>query len=140
MANKIFLDTNIVIDFIIKREFELSSTEQIFNSIHNNELEAYISESVISTSIYLLRQYKIDSLEVFRDLCKFIHVVPFNRNILFMSVEKISDKEDGLLYFLASHHKMNYFITRNKKDFTYCIPSLPVLTPNEFIKSIFSHQ
>ncbi len=137
MVNKIFLDTNIVIDFIIKREFELASTEQIFNNIHNNQLEAYISESVISTSIYLLRQHKIDTLEVFRNLCKFIHVVPFNRNVLFMPIEKFSDKEDGLLYFLASHHKMNYFITRNKKDFVYTVPSLTVLTPDEFIKTIF---
>lgn len=140
MANKIFLDTNIVIDFIIKRKFELESTEQIFNSIHNNQLEAYISESVVSTSIYLLRQHKIDTLEVFRDLCKFIHVVPFNRNVLFMPIEKFSDIEDGLLYFLASHNKMNYFITRNKKDFVYTVPSLQVLTPDEFIKTIFSPQ
>ena len=138
MANKIFLDTNIIIDFIIKREFELKSTEQIFNSIHKYELEAYISESVISTTIYLLRQEKIDTLEVLRDLCKFIHVAPFNRNILYMSIEKFSDTEDGLLYFLASHNRMNYFITRNKKDFVYTIPSLPVLTPDEFITTIFS--
>ncbi len=138
MANKIFLDTNIVIDFIIKRDFELAATEQIFDSIHKNEAEAYISESVISTSIYLLRQYKIDTLAIFRDLCRFIHVAPFNRNILFMPIEKFSDAEDGLLYFLANHNKMNYFITRNKKDFTYAVPSLPVLTPNEFIKTIFS--
>lgn len=140
MVNKIFLDTNIVIDFIIKRKFELKSTEQIFNSIHNNQLEAYISESVISTSIYLLRQHKIDTLEVFRDLCKFIHVVPFNRNVLFMPIEKFSDTEDGLLYFLASHNKMNYFITRNKKDFVYTVPSLQVLTPDEFINTISSPQ
>lgn len=138
MANKLFLDTNIMIDFILKREFELESTELIFNSAHNNEIEAYISESVISTSIYLLRQTKIDTLDIFRDLCKFIHVVPFNRNILFMPIEKFSDNEDGLLYFLASHNKMNYFITRNKKDFVYTLPSLPVLTPDEFIKTIYS--
>jgi predicted nucleic acid-binding protein len=140
MANKIFLDTNVVIDFIIKREFELESTEQIFDSIYNNKLEAYISESVISTSIYLLRQHKINTLEVFRDLCKFIHVVPFNRNVLFMPIEKFSDTEDGMLYFLASHNKMNYFITRNKKDFVYTLPSLHVLTPNEFVNTIFSPQ
>ena len=137
MANKIFLDTNIVIDYILKREFELQSIEQIFNSANNNELEAYISESIISTSIYLLRQDKNDTLEIFRDLCKFIHVAPFNKNVLYMPIEKYADTEDGLLYFLATHHKMNYFITRNKKDFIYTVPSLPVLTPDEFIKTIY---
>ncbi|MEO7485961.1 MAG: PIN domain-containing protein [Ferruginibacter sp.] len=137
MANKIFLDTNIVVDFIIKREFELQSTERIFDAVYNNDLEAYISESVISTSVYLLRQHKMDALEIFRELCKFLQVVPFNKNILYMPIEKFKDTEDGLLYFLANHHKLNYFITRNKKDFIYQVPSLPVLTPNEFIKVIF---
>ncbi|CAN5654194.1 PIN domain nuclease [soil metagenome] len=137
MANKIFLDTNIVVDFIIKREFELQSTERIFDAVYNNDLEAYISESVISTCVYLLRQHKMDALEIFRELCKFLQVVPFNKNILYMPIEKFKDTEDGLLYFLANHHKLNYFITRNKKDFIYQVPSLPVLTPNEFIKVIF---
>ena len=137
MANKIFLDTNIVVDFIIKRDFELQSTERIFDAVYNNDLEAYISESVISTSVYLLRQHKMDALEIFRELCKFLQVVPFNKNTLYMPVEKFRDTEDGLLYFLANHHKLNYFITRNKKDFIYQVPSLPVLTPNEFIKVIF---
>ena len=137
MANKIFLDTNIVVDFIIKRDFELQSTERIFDAVYNNDLEAYISESVISTSVYLLRQHKMDALEIFRELCKFLQVVPFNKNTLYMPVEKFKDTEDGLLYFLANHHKLNYFITRNKKDFIYQVPSLPVLTPNEFIKVIF---
>jgi predicted nucleic acid-binding protein len=137
MANKIFLDTNIVVDFIIKREFELQSTERIFDAIYNNDLEAYISESVISTSVYQLRQHKMDALEIFRELCKYLQVVPFNKNTLYMPVEKFKDTEDGLLYFLANHHKLNYFITRNKKDFIYQVPSLPVLTPNEFIKVIF---
>jgi len=35
---------------------------------------------------------------------------------------------------------MNYFITRNKKDFSYTLPSLPVLTPTEFINTIFTNQ
>ena len=137
MSNKIFFDINIFVDFSLKREFELPSPERIFDAVYNNDLEAYISESVISTSVYLLRQHKMDALEIFRELCKFLQVVPFNKNILYMPIEKFKDTEDGLLYFLANHHKLNYFITRNKKDFIYQVPSLPVLTPNEFIKVIF---
>jgi predicted nucleic acid-binding protein len=137
MVNKIFLDTNVLIDFILKREPELSSVEQIFDRVHSNELEAYISESIIATTIYLLRQEKIDTLEVMRELCKYIHVLAFNKNVLYMPMEKYKDREDGLLYFLATQHKMNYFISRNKKDFTYTVPSLAVVTPNEFIKTIY---
>lgn len=140
MANKIFLDTNIVLDFILKRETELISTDQIFENIYNNIFEGYISESVITTSIYLLRKYKMDVVAIFMDLCEFLHVVKFNRNVLYMPIEKFKDTEDGLLYFLANHNKMNYFITRNTKDFSYRLPSLPVLTPDEFIKTFYLTQ
>jgi predicted nucleic acid-binding protein len=137
MANKLFLDTNIILDFILKREFELSSTEEIINSAFDKKLDIYISESVITNSIYLLRLAKIDRLETFRDLCRAINVLPFNRNLLYMPLEKFRDIEDGMLYFLAAHHKLDYFITRNKKDFPYTTPSLPVLTPDEFTETIF---
>ncbi|CAN5193371.1 hypothetical protein BH20BAC1_BH20BAC1_08900 [soil metagenome] len=55
---------------------------------------------------------------------------------MYYPLEKFKDKEDGLLYFLAVNEKMNYFITRNVKDFTFTNPSLPVMTPTRFLNEI----
>ncbi len=64
-------------------------------------------------------------------------MVPFAKNILYYPLEKYKDTEDGILYLLASKAKMNYFITRNVKDFNFLFPSLPVLSPTNFLKEIY---
>lgn len=61
----------------------------------------------------------------------------FQKDILFFPIEQYKDPEDGLLYFIAANGKMNYFITRNAKDFVFTLPSLPVITPSKFLKEIF---
>jgi hypothetical protein len=53
------------------------------------------------------------------------------------SLEQFKDIEDGLLYFLALKADMQYFITRNIKDFQSSSPSLPVLTPSQYLKEIY---
>jgi hypothetical protein len=49
---------------------------------------------------------------------------------------QFKDKEDALQYFTALHAKANYFVTRNIKDYRHGWPSLPVFTPDDFIKEI----
>ena len=138
MAYKIFLDTNIIVDLLMERNFELGAIHEIFKLSEKEIIDLYISESVIATIFYILRkEKKIDTLSALRELCKTIGVIPFSKDILYYPVEKYKDTEDGLLYFLASKAKMNYFITRNVKDFTFLFPSLPVLSPTNFLKEIY---
>ena len=70
-------------------------------------------------------------------MCRIVDILPFTKDILYQPIEKYGDKEDGLLYFLALKAKMNYFITRNVKDFTFLFPSLPVMSPTNFLKEIY---
>lgn len=138
MAYKIFLDTNIIVDLFMERNFELDAISEIIKLSENSLIDTYISESIITTTFYILRkEKKIDALSAFRELCKTINVVPFSKDILYFPVEKYSDKEDGILYFLASKAKMDYFITRNVKDFIFLFPSLPVMSPTNFLKEIY---
>ena len=48
---------------------------------------------------------------------------------------KFSDIEDAIQYYTAAQDdKINYFITRNIKDFKYGEDNLPVITPTQFLK------
>jgi predicted nucleic acid-binding protein len=134
MANKIFLDTNILIDYIRERAYELNAIKEIFHLGEIGKIDLYISESIITTTFYILQKEKIDALSIFREICKTVNVTPFAKDILYYPLEKYKDTEDGILYFLASKAKMNYFITRNIKDFVFTLPSLPVITPTHFLK------
>lgn len=141
MAYKIFLDTNIIVDLFMERNFELDAIDEIIKLSENGLIDIYISESIITTTFYILRkEKKIDALSAFRELCKIINVIPFSKDILYFPIEKYSDKEDGILYFLASKAKMDYFITRNVKDFIFLLPSLPVMSPTNFLKEIYFHD
>jgi predicted nucleic acid-binding protein len=137
MANKIFLDTNILIDFIQERNNELDAIIEIFKLGEIGEIDLYISESIITTALYVLRKEEIDVISIFKDLSTIVNIIPFSKDILFYPLEKYKDIEDGILYFLAYKAKMNYFITRNVKDFIFLFPSLPVMTPTNFLKEIY---
>jgi predicted nucleic acid-binding protein len=137
MVNKLFLDTNIIIDYVQERNYELDAVKEIMHLAELEKLELFISESVITTSFYFLQKQKIDALSVLREICRTVNVIPFSKDILYFQVEKYKNIEDGLLYFLASRAKMNYFITRNVKDFTFLFPSLPVMSPTNFLKEIY---
>ncbi len=138
MAYKIFLDTNIIIDLLAERNFELDSIHEILKLSEKGITDLYISESIITTIFYLLRkEKKINTLSALRELCKTINVIIFSKDILYFPIENYIDKEDGLLYFLAAKAKMDYFITRNVKDFIFLFPSLPVMSPTNFLKEIY---
>ena len=137
MASKLFLDINIIIDYVQERDYELDAINEIMHLAELRKLELFISESVIATSFYFLKKQKIDALSVLREICKTVSVVPFVKDILYYPVEKYKDIEDGLLYFLAAKAKMDYFITRNVKDFVFLFPSLPVMSPTNFLKEMY---
>jgi predicted nucleic acid-binding protein len=137
MAYKLFLDTNIIIDYVQERVNELDSIKEIMYLAEIGKIELFISESIITTSFYILQKEKIEALPVLREICKIVHTLPFSKDILYYPIEKFKDIEDGLLYFLAVKNKMDYFITRNVKDFTFLFPSLPVISPTNFLKEIY---
>jgi len=138
MDYKIFLDTKIIVDLLMERHYELDAINEMFILAGKEKVSLYISESIIATTFYILRKEKrIDPLAAFREMCKTMNVIPFSKDILYYSLEKYEDKEDGLLYMLAHKAKMNYFITRNVKDFSFQFPSLPVISPTNFVKEIY---
>jgi len=138
MGYKIFLDTNIILDLLMERKYELDSINEIFKLAGKEIINLYISESIITTTFYILRKEKrIDTLAAFREMFKTVNVIPFSTDILYYPLEKYEDSEDGILYFLAYKAKMNFFITRNVKDFKFLFPSLPVLSPAIFLKEIY---
>ncbi len=58
MAYKIFLDTNIIVDLLMERDFELDAIHEIFKLSEKEIVDLYISESVIATIFYILRKEK----------------------------------------------------------------------------------
>ncbi len=135
--SKLFLDTNVILDFLLAREGELNEIEEILDLASKGKIDCYISESVLATTLYFLeKEKKKNIIQMIRSIWSVLKVLPLDHKVLYSSLEIFSDLEDGLLFFLAHFHKMDFFITRNIKDFRNAPASLPVLTPSQFIKLI----
>lgn len=133
MVPKIFTDTNIIIDFIEQRPFELIYVNKIFESAENNDITILVSESVITNALYITRL----NAQILK-LLNITTVLCIDSDALKTAIRSnFKDKEDGILYHNAFRGKADYFVTRNKKHFTnYTFKQLPVIGPKELFNKI----
>jgi len=133
-----FLDTNIIIDFFDSLRPFHEEAMSLFRSLDEGKFKAYYSESVITTTSYILRKdfSKKDISLIINNLNKKIILLSCSAQFIEnVSVRFPSDFEDALLYEIAHQHKIDYFITSNLKDFRSIQKSdLPVMKAGDFSK------
>ena len=130
---KVFADTNILVDFIEQRPFDIEYTNRLFLLSQNHEIEIYTSESVICTAYYISRQ--AEQIEKALHLLKIICTPAATLQTAFNSSFK--DKEDAILYYGALNAGMDYFLTRNESDFKKLVlKQLPVMNVKYFCNKI----
>ncbi len=129
MVFKVFADTNILIDFIEQRPFDIENTNLLFLFAQNHQIEIYTSESVITTAYYVTKQ--ASQIEKVLFLLKIICTPTDIIQSAFSSTFK--DKEDAILYYGALNAKLDYFITRNEVDFKkHLSKQLPIISVKNF--------
>ena len=138
MPYKVFLDTNIILDiFHRNRPFYKDATE-MFYQLDDGKFTAFYSESVLTTMAYVLaKSMKAGEINnVIMSLNKKIKLLPCDSSLPDRSLLKNPrDFEDGLLYEIALHHQLDYFITSNTKDFKSIEDRLlPVINAKAFNK------
>ena len=133
MAIKVFVDTNIVIDLIENRDFERDAVHSLFHLAEQDEIQLYVSETVITNSLYITGLAKQLSR-----LLKIVNICCIKKTSMQAALtSNFKDKEDAILYFGALENDMDYFITRNVKDFkAFTNNKLPVLTAMQFINTL----
>lgn len=133
MAIKVFADTNIVIDLIENRDFEREAVQAIFHMAEQEEIQVYVSETVITNSFYIT-----GLAEQLNRLLKIVKVCCIKKSSMQAALTgTMKDKEDALLYFGALENDMDFFVTRNVKDFkSFQQSRLPVLTAKQLMNKI----
>ena len=133
---KVFIDTNILIDFLAAREPFAEEAMALFQLADNDEIELMVSDLTIINAIYILRRMHYglseiyDSLDNIRPL---LTITSMGATVVDRCLQHRSDDfEDEMQYFSAVDANADYIITRNKKDFDFGDSS--VMTPQEFFK------
>jgi len=133
---KLFIDTNIVIDLLSRREPFYEESAILFSLADKNIIELSISSlTIANTSYTLLRRTNSKSAkEILRKLRLIITIFPLDDKIIGLALNdnSFSDFEDGLQYFTAIENNQDLIITRNLKDFKNS--NLPVMTARQFLE------
>jgi predicted nucleic acid-binding protein len=142
MDYNIFLDTNIIVDFLdpLRPSHEDSTT--LFNYLYEGKFKAYYSESVATTIAYVIRKdYSKNRIcEIIDSLNRKIILLPCGASHIANAANKMPpDFEDALLYEIALHHQLDYFITSDIRHFKPIeSANLPVINSREFNKLMIS--
>lgn len=120
---RFLLDTNIVIDYLDRREpfYERARLLMICGKV--GEFELWVTSSQITDLVYVLSEGGASSrlpkaLEVLRDVRTFIEVHPTDvREVDAMLTTTWKDPEDALLHEAALSLGVDAIITRNQADF-----------------------
>lgn len=117
MANKIFIDTNILLDFFDEDRVGSKDGQALLIEISNGSLEACISESVITTFDYLLAKTLSKEIRsnIILDLSLVMTILSCdNETVALATKSKFPDFEDAMLYEIAARNEADYFITNDK--------------------------
>jgi len=139
MAVKVFLDANVLLDLILKRE-QYHKSKEIIEHIIENKIQGFTTSSVVHiTGYWVSKAYgTMKTKELLLTLLADIRIIDISHETALTALHsKINDIEDALQYYTAIHHKLDYFISLDKQLKKESIPALPVFEPGEFIAQYF---
>lgn len=135
---RIFLDTNVALDLVANREPFIQDALPFLSLVEEGNAQLFISEVSLGTLIYMsFERYKLtDAKGRLLQFMSFCRVIAEGKEAFINSMNSdIKDKEDGIQFFTAQLHLMDFFITRNKSDFTLTDKNFIIQTPKEFFES-----
>lgn len=131
---KIFIDTNIFLDALLKREPFKIHAENLLNLCDERVFIAFTSCVSFTNLTYFLQRYnKSGYIETLERILNTITIIPLEnkdfKKALFLN---FNDIEDAYQYTAALKERgMKYIITRNTNDFKK--PVIPVLSAKDFL-------
>jgi predicted nucleic acid-binding protein len=135
MIRKVFLDTNILIDWLTARKPFVEFADKIFMLHVEHGFDIFVSALSLANIAYTLDRRNVKPHSAVAELLQWIKTIDLTGSIIADATKsEFSDFEDGLQYFSAKTIvDIDVIITRNKKDFKYS--SILVQSPEEFVLS-----
>lgn len=135
---KVFLDTNILMDYILFRGDEAPAAEYIFDSSLDLKLTLFIAAHSLTNIFYALRKsFSVAERNlIIRNLCALCTVQTVSAENIIKAIDSgyTSDLEDALQIQCAIESDCDYFITRDQELFESC--PVRTLLPHELIHEL----
>ena len=129
----LFIDTNIVIDLLEKREPYCYDAVSLFTMSYNKQVKLFISPMTYSTASFLLRKHGADGVRnLHSNLRQLANVSSADESTVDQAlISQFEDFEDALQYYSAIQSDAEVIITRNSRDFAKS--KIPVMTAGEYL-------
>jgi len=131
---RIFLDTNVVLDYVLQRHPWHVEAQSVWEQIANGKMEGFISAITPLNISYIVRKSFEPSvmLALLNDLYDALEIIPLDHTILRAGlVSPINDYEDAVNEISAVQARVEVILTRDVNDFKKA--RLPVMTPDNFV-------
>ncbi len=133
---KVFVDTNIILDWLARREPFFEFAKAIFKKSEEKKIDILISTMSYISTEYILRKH-IGVEKTRKALIGIRHISKVcqsgTKEIDQALISDMKDFEDAFQYFTAINNFADIIITRNLKDFEQS--SIPVMNAEAYIKS-----
>ncbi|QTE23436.1 type II toxin-antitoxin system VapC family toxin [Polaribacter cellanae] len=136
MAHKLFIDSDVVIDFFTDRTPFANAASRIFELNENENVVLYLSAVSINNIYYIVRKYlgHKKTLEIIDILIEMTEIIGTTKQEIIQALRNnFKDFEDSIQYSSALKIKgLDAIITRNIKD--YKNSKIAIMTPDSFLK------
>ncbi|MBC6367193.1 PIN domain-containing protein [Algoriphagus sp. AK58] len=137
MASSYFLDSDVILDYLLRREPFNIPARGIFGLAFNKKIQIYFSTLTVANIHYLFRKLYSNegALDKITELVSFCKILPVTEKEIFAAMKSgFSDFEDAIQYFTAIQNpEIEGIITRNLAD--YRKSQIPVFTPEVFLST-----
>ncbi len=136
VCNKIYLDTNIILDFLDPTRPHSKISITIWRLIAMYEIEIVISEDMLST-IFYIHKNKQQVLELFQNIQNIWTISSFGTKVISdaiqISLEKNLDLEDVLQCLCVKENSCDIFLSNNGGFYEY---GVEIMTSKQFLQEI----
>lgn len=133
MASKIFLDANVILDYVLKRK-NYDEIKMLFQFEQDSKIKFYMSSSIVHIVGYFLTKAVGSSVAktTILKLLNTIQVIDGNHIAAVLATQSDNpDIEDALQYEIAIKNKMDYFLSSDKNLQKYSAKNLSVISISE---------
>ena len=134
MKQHLFIDTDIILDLLARREPFYRSAARLFSLVEKGELKASVSSLTFANLFYILRKETSSpkAVDILKKFHRLVSVLAVDDRIIVQALDAgFTDFEDAIQYHTALSRNIPTLITRNVRD--YRRPVIVVCTADEFL-------
>lgn len=134
MKEKIFIDTDVILDVVFERSPFFYDSQKVLSLIEKNYFIGFTSSLILANCYYIIsnNKNKNTAAKTVSKLRSIMTVLPFTDKEIGESLNSnFKDFEDGIQYFISINNGLDTIITRNISN--YKNVDIHIFMPNDFL-------